>query len=251
MESLKKGSKISEKDATDIVRYKYQTITISIPSNSPEEHSKAKKEYEKKQKSKLEKILKVNLNIFEEAFLETYTSSLIKESHLYKFLCEIREVEGDTELYLGGGAVRNLVWDDLHGNSPYTNISDLDIIYFDSLHNTKESDERIEQKLLKKRTNFTWSVKNQARMHKHNNEEAYSSLFEAIQKWPETCTAIAIRLNEKDEIEYVKPYGLTDLYRLIVVPTPHFKHKLERYRERVGSKSWEKTWTNLRIFDLD
>jgi hypothetical protein len=237
----------SKTNSRDIVRYKYESITSTISANTDKEYFNAKKKFKEKQSIKLE-ISKISTDIFDESILESYTTILIKNSLLYEFLQKIRDIS--TELYLGGGAVRNLVWDKLHGYPMYNQFADLDIVYFDTLHNTKESDERIEQQFFGKIPNIKCSVKNQARMHIHNNEEAYGNLFEAIQKWPETCTSIAIRLNENNEIEYIKPYGFTDLYRLIVAPTPHFKHKLEKYRERVNAKQWKKTWIKLRFFDL-
>jgi hypothetical protein len=247
IESVKNGIKIIENNIVEIVRSKYNTITSTIPENTDKQYLKAKKNFEEKQSIKLE-IPNINTGIFDETYLETYTSALIRKSPLYEFLKEIREV--NPELYLGGGAMRNLVWDKLHNYTMYTQFADLDIVYYDKENNIKENDKLIEQQLFAKRKNIKWSVKNQARMHIVNNENQYNSLFEAIQKWPETCTAIVVRLNKNSEIEYIKPYGLTDLYRLIVTPTPHFLNRLERYRERVNSKNWNKTWDKLRIFNV-
>jgi len=96
---------------------------------------------------------------------------------------------------------------------------------------------------------MAWSVKNQARMHLANNEPAYESLSDALSKWPETATAVAVRIDEAGQFEVIAPHGLTDLFRLIVAPTPHFENgRLARYRERVEQKSWRKTWPLLRVF---
>lgn len=249
IENIKHGRINSEHLMTDVVRYKYDTIIQSIPANRDKEFLKAKKSLQNKENANI-KVSKINSEIFDETFLEEHLINLIMKSPLYELIKEVREVNAD--LYLGGGAVRNLVWDELHNYSLYTQIADLDIIYFDSLSNTKEHDKRLEGLLFKKIPNIKWSVKNQARMHLWNKEEAYSSLEEAIEKWPETCTAIAVRIGSENNIEVVKPFGLTDLYRLIVTPTPHFKNqnKLERYRERINSKNWEKTWKKLRITDI-
>jgi len=247
IESARNGIKIIDNNVIEVIRGKYNAITSTIPENTDKDFLKATKKFEKKQNTKLE-ISNINTDIFNEHYLETYTSVLIKNSFLYRILLEMRGV--NSELYLGGGAVRNLVWDKLHNYKDYTQLTDLDIVYFNTSFITKDSDKQIEQQLSKIRKNITWSVKNQARMHIKNDENPYSSLTEAIEKWPETCTAIAIRLNNNDTIEYIKPHGLTDLYRLIVTPTPHFKNKIERYRDRVNSKKWGEIWTKLRIFDL-
>ena len=247
IESARKGTKIIDDIVVEIVRNKYNAITSTIPENTDKEFFKATRKFGKKQYLKLE-ISNINTHIFDEHYLETYTFVLIRNSFLYGILLEMREL--NQELYLGGGAVRNLVWDKLHNFKDFTHLTDLDIVYFNTSFVTKDFDVQIEQQLSKIRPNITWSVKNQARMHLKNNENSYSSLTEAIEKWPETCTAIAIRLNKNDMIEYIKPHGLTDLYRLIVIPTPHFRNKMERYRERINSKDWKKTWTKLKIFDV-
>lgn len=249
IENIKHGRINSEQLLTDVVRYKYDTIIQSIPANTDKEFLRAKKSLQNKENAS-NKVSKINSEIFDEIFLEEHLINLIMQSPLYKLMKEVRDVS--TDLYLGGGAIRNLVWDELHNYSLYTQIADLDIIYFDPLSNTKEHDKRFENLLFKKIPNIKWSVKNQSRMHLWNNEEAYSSLKEAIEKWPETCTAIAVRIDSENKIEIIKPFGLTDLYRLIVTPTPHFinQNKLERYRERVSSKNWKRTWNKLRITDI-
>lgn len=246
LEKARKNPAIIKDDLVEVVRYKYQTITNVIPSNSDKEFLKAKKDFKEKEIIKHD-IAKLDLNIFDEDFLTEYTTNLIKSSPLVHYLKVLRDINLD--LYLGGGAVRNLVWDKLHGYVTISQITDLDIIYFDSLNNTKEHDKRIEHQLYKKMPNITWSVKNQARMHIWNKEKPYKSLEDALSKWPETCTAIAVQMIKDEELEIIKPFGLGDLYRLIVAPTPHFKGKPERFKERYLSKSWISTWQKLKIIE--
>jgi hypothetical protein len=63
-------------------------------------------------------------------------------------------------------------------------------------------------------------VVNQATVHhwylNENAEKikAYTSLFDAISAWPETATAIAVRLTENDLLEIIAPFGLSDLFEL-------------------------------------
>lgn len=244
IENGRKNSSFITENIVDSIRYKYLTVTSVIPANSDKEYLNAKKSFREKENIKHE-ISQLSIDIFDETFLIEHTSDLIKKSILNTFLRELRDV--NPELYLGGGAVRNLVWDELHDYSLISQIADLDIIYFDSLNNTKEHDKRFEEQLFKKVPNIKWSVKNQSRMHIWNNETAYSSIEDAISKWPETCTAIAVRMNKDDELEFVLPFGLGDLYRLIVVPTPHFMTKIDKYKNRIEKKDWKKTWTKLKI----
>ena len=231
---------------TDLVRQKYETISQVIPPNSDKEFLSAKKDFELKeiQKSKYGNIWK---EIFEIEKHQNIISGIIKSSDIVmKILYELREI--NDELYLGGGVVRNLVWDYLHQYKNVTPIEDIDIIHFDKINSVKASDKKIEARLSKQLPNFRLSVKNQARMHIYNNEAEYSNLEDAISRWPETCTAFILRIDKEDKIEFVAPFGFNDLFRLIVYPTPHFFNKLDKYMERINRKNWETIWPKLRIF---
>ncbi|MFO7369704.1 MAG: nucleotidyltransferase family protein, partial [Bacteroidales bacterium] len=61
----------------------------------------------------------------------------------------------------------------------------------------------------------------------------------------ETATSVAVRLSENNQIEYIAPYGLEDLFQLVVRPTP--KTSLEIYTTRVEQKQWKKSWEQLKI----
>jgi hypothetical protein len=66
--------------------------------------------------------------------------------------------------------------------------------------------------------------------------------------WPETPTAVAIRLNKVSVPELLAPFGLDDLFNLTVRPTPHAKaRKMAVFRERIARKAWRKTWPKLRV----
>lgn len=151
-----------------------------------------------------------------------------------------------TDCWIGAGFVRNAVWDNLH-DKKQSDLTDIDIIYFNKNNLTKSTDLILEKKLQILNPNLTWSVKNQARMHLRNNHEPYIDCNDAISYWPETATAIAIRLNSKDEIEYLAPYGLDDLFNLILRHS--HKSNLESFKIRLASKKWKKKWENLTVIN--
>lgn len=82
-------------------------------------------------------------------------------------------------------------------------------------------------------------------MHVRNGHSPYKNCYEAISYWPETATAVAIQLNYDSQIEYIAPYGLDDVFNLIVRPTPNFD--LTTYRNRITNKGWKDTWEKLII----
>ena len=91
IESARKGTKIINDNIVEIVRSKYEAITSTIPENTDKDFFKATKKFGEKQYIKFE-ISNINTDIFDEHYLETYTSSLIRNSFLYEILLEIRTV---------------------------------------------------------------------------------------------------------------------------------------------------------------
>jgi hypothetical protein len=153
----------------------------------------------------------------------------------------------DETLYLGGGMIRNAVWDHLHGYGSPTPSDDVDVIHFNPNETEKRHDEAIQARLASLVPNAKWSVKNQARMHLVNGEIAYSSLDDAIYRWPETATAFVARLDDAGRVEFVAPYGFDDLLRLLVTNTPPFAGRIDVIRKRVKEKQWQRFWPRLRL----
>lgn len=148
------------------------------------------------------------------------------------------------DCWIGAGFVRNKIWDYKH-NSKRTSLNDVDVIYFDKSDTSKARELALEEQLKAIDPSVNWSVKNQARMHVRNGHSPYKNCLEAISYWPETATSIAIQLNSDNQIEYIAPYGLDDVFNLVVRPTPNFD--LTTYRNRIASKKWEDTWKRLVI----
>jgi uncharacterized protein len=231
--------------AVGAIRDQYDVVIRSVPANSDREFLRAKKDFQKKQIKKASLDLSAQ-SLFEIAHQERIVKAVILRSDLMmRILRVMRDV--DHKLYLGGGLVRNAVWDFLHGYKEPTPVDDVDVIYFDQLADRKEHDTALEQELTHRIPNLRWSVKNQARMHVSNDDEAYTSLADAVSKWPETATAVVVRLSAEGELELSAPHGYSDLFRLVVQPTPHFRNKMDAYRERIRRKEWSKVWQHLLI----
>lgn len=90
---------------------------------------------------------------------------------------------------------------------------------------------------------LSWSVINQARMSRRNGDAPYQSATDAMNYWPETATAIAVRLTDQEEIEIAAPFGLEDLFAGVIRPTPRFERdKYPVFLDRIHSKQWEAKW---------
>ena len=92
-----------------------------------------------------------------------------------------------------------------------------------------------------------WSVRNQARMHLRNSDESYASVLDAMRHWPETATAVAVRRVGGTSCEIAAPFGLDDLFGLVLRPTPRFAgERREMFLQRLATKCWMATWPLLR-----
>ncbi|MCW8156034.1 nucleotidyltransferase family protein [Stutzerimonas stutzeri] len=152
------------------------------------------------------------------------------------------------DCWVAAGFVRSAVWDHLHLRNGGTLPPDIDVIWFDPDRLEKAVDTRIEAALRLLGGSLNWSVKNQARMHLHNGDQPYRSAVDAMSHWPETATAVGVRLGDMDEIEVAAPLGLDDLFNLIVRPTAAFgAGKRQVYLERLATKGWSETWPGLHI----
>lgn len=176
-----------------------------------------------------------------------YESELKKiiqsDNWMISILKQVRKLELP-DCWIGAGFVRNKVWDVLHQQTA-TPLNDIDVIYFDLKNTSKENDIQLEEILKQQEPNINWSVKNQARMHLKHGHAVYANCEKAISFWPETATAVAIRLNANNQLEHLAPYGLEDLFQLKVRHSP--KSNYDAFLERLDKKKWEEIWNRLVI----
>lgn len=156
--------------------------------------------------------------------------------------------------WICAGFVRSKIWDTLHNFKERTPIPDIDVIYFDPIKVDELMEKKLEQFLKTLMPNIPWSVKNEARMHIKSNMSPFSSSVDAISKFPETATALGVKLNENNNVILTAPYGIYDVVNLEVKPTPYFtktKERVEIYEERISKKNWKSIWKNLKIYHID
>ncbi len=177
----------------------------------------------------------------------TLISTLLEDKCRRQILAHVRNL-ALPDCWIGAGFVRNTIWALLSGDKTAGTANDVDVIWFDPMHTKPEFDAQIEQQLTRVESTIPWSVKNQARMHARNGDEPYASCAHALSFWPETATAVAVRLTEAGEIETLAPFGLQDLFDGVVRPTPRFRRdKLDLFEKRWREKRWLEQWPFLRV----
>ena len=176
------------------------------------------------------------------AFIEQQAEMM----RLLRLVAELRLAD----CWIGGGFIRDAVWDALHGRVPdCARLNDVDVVFFDRCRTTAAHDQDIERELVARCPNVPWSVKNQARMHIRNGVPPYPDISGAIACWPETATAIAVRLDD-GRVTLLAPHGVEDLVNLIVRPTPAFVSRRHEITTRVSSKNWQALWPRLTLLDI-
>jgi len=157
--------------------------------------------------------------------------------------------------WIGAGFVRSKVWDHLHHYSSPTALPDVDVIYFDKNDfstgeadkETTSSEIKYEQKLKKILPEVSWSVTNQARMHLFHHHPPYQNSTQALSKWTETATCIAVSLDSHNRLILTCPHGISDLVNLILRPVPDSYHDLNFFHQRITQKKWLEKWPKLKV----
>lgn len=136
--------------------------------------------------------------------------------------------------WVGAGFVRNRVWDVLTGRTSAP--GDVDVLVF--APEDADFEARAADALRSALPSVDWDVRDQSRMHVHNGHRPYRSVADAIARFPETATAVAIRGEA-----LLCPYGLGDLAALRVRPTPWGGP----FAERAARRRWMDRWPEVTV----
>nr|WP_199065854.1 nucleotidyltransferase family protein [Chromobacterium sp. ASV5] len=155
---------------------------------------------------------------------------------------------------IGAGAVRNLVWDHLHGYAQPSWLPDVDLVYFDPAAADDGQERRLQTRLRQIMPTLNWEATNQATVHlwfeaRFGQAVApLASLEQAVASWPEYATAVGLWLDEDDGVQIIAPHGLDDLFAMRVRRNPA-RASLESYRQRVEEKRYRERWPQVSIED--
>lgn len=187
-----------------------------------------------------------------ESELRARLIDIVRESAWFMAALEAVQSLGLASWCIGAGAVRNLVWDKLHGFNEPSSLPDIDVAYFDPSNLTAERDKELQRKLTVVFPGTPWEVTNQAAVHRWFEEyfgqavAPLTSLQEAIATWPEYATAVGVTLLEDKTIGVIAPYGLEDLFALLVRHNPA-RASVGMYRERLVQKRYSERWPKVRV----
>jgi len=172
---------------------------------------------------------------------------------LVDVLTAVRE-SGLPDAWVGAGVVRDLVWGELfgHGFRP-AEVRDIDVVFYDPADLSGDRDSRATGRLEERRPGLPWEACNQAAVHtwyaEHFGGEPVPplrSIAEAVATWPETATAIAVRLVGTHEQEVCAPLGLGDLVGGVWRRNPA-RVSLAGSLERLARHRPAQRWPGIRV----
>lgn len=236
-------------------RTRYKGILASLPANTDKEYLKAKNSAASKKAAATEAERSSTLDIAKQwtadaevDLLERDLASqlavlMLGDSRRLSVLRTVAATLGG-QAWITGGFIREAVWDALHNYQIPTPSDDIDVIYFDQQDTAEASEKMMRRRLLELSPNVNWSVKNEARMHVVAMDAPYHSMRDAVARFPETATAIAVQLDD-GRLRIMAPHGLRDLFSLTLRPTA--PESTPAFDRRISSKQWADRWPKLVI----
>ena len=158
--------------------------------------------------------------------------------------------------YLGAGCIAQTVWNFLHGFAPTFGIKDYDLVYHDASDLSLEAQTRYQGRANQffAHLHAPVEIHNEARVHlwyaEHFGYEIapYESVEAAINTWPTTATCVGVRTASAGGLHVYAPFGLTDLFNMIVRPN---KTQITKELYETKTERWTRLWPKLQRLPWD
>jgi uncharacterized protein len=148
--------------------------------------------------------------------------------------------------YLAAGCLYQTVWNVVTGRAAADGIKDYDLIYFDGTDLSWAAEDQVIRAgtALFGDMPVPVEIRNQARVHLWYEEKfgvpcvPYDSTEAAIDTFPGMACCVGVRAEDGGRWRVYAPYGLSDMFNLIVRPNPVqatravYEAKASRWRER-------------------
>lgn len=192
--------------------------------------------------------------------MENQEKSDVFEQKIKKFIIQnaflnplLHDLKGFQPLaYLSAGVIRNWIWSHLHGQKYDFHQTEVDVVFYDAEEINQQRTLKLKSLLEAKYPDQIWDITNQAHVHHWYKTESghtiqpLKSMSEALSYWPETATAIAVRMDEQHQIEVIAPLGLSDLFELKLRWNDRFVSR-GVFEQRVQTKRFLERWPQLEI----
>lgn len=189
------------------------------------------------------------------AIHEAQLKKILLEKPWFKAALKAAREVNPPDWFVGGGVIRTLVWDYLHGYAKPTPLRDVDVAFFDTDDLSEAGERSVEAQLRSLCPSVPWEARNQAAVHTWFKAkfgykvEPLGSSAEGVATWPETATAIAVRLEPNNSLTILAPCGLDDLFNLTLQRNPE-RVTVKHFRERYKAKRILDKWPRVKIVDV-
>lgn len=154
------------------------------------------------------------------------------------------------------GCIYQTVWTTLTNRPPGTGINDYDVIYFDDADLSEEAEAAVESRIRAALPAFPAPVEvcNQARVHLWFESHfgiAYpplASADEAITRYASTTHAVGVRLTHDNRLNVFAPFGLDDIFGMIVRPNRVLPNKVTHEKKAARARA---IWPELTVIPWD
>lgn len=154
---------------------------------------------------------------------------------------------------LVAGCIYQTVWNSLSGKPAGTGIKDYDLIYFDTDVSWEAEDAVINRADAVFGGRWPVEIRNQARVHLWFEQRfglpypRLNSADEAFGHYAAIVHAVGIRLEDDDTIDIAAPFGLDDVFGMIIRPNPSRHGDKGLAAKAARAKA---IWPQLRLVDL-
>ncbi|WP_433299885.1 nucleotidyltransferase family protein [Actinoplanes sp. CA-030573] len=161
---------------------------------------------------------------------------------------------GLPDAWVGAGALRDLVWGERYGSGfRPAEVRDVDVAFFDAADLSRQRDRTATELLAAREPAVPWEATNQAAVHTWYHEvfpgdpvEPLVSTADGIATWPETATAVAVRLDAGDRLRVCAPLGVDDLLNGVWRPNAR-RVGVEQARTRLARLRPGARWPGVRV----
>ncbi|KAG8675930.1 hypothetical protein FPOAC2_02012 [Fusarium poae] len=154
--------------------------------------------------------------------------------------------------YLAAGALTQTVWNVVTNRDPEQGIDDYDLIYFDASDLSWEAEDAVIQKgkEIFKDIPVEVEIRNQARVHLWYEKKfgrpcpQHRSSEDSMTTWGTNTALIGVRLRDDGEWDIFAPWGLSDMFSLVVRPNQQIMTE-ETYTKK--TTRWIKIWPEITV----
>jgi hypothetical protein len=174
---------------------------------------------------------------------------------LMRLLVQLREIRLP-EWRLVAGCLYQTVWNVLTGRPRGTGIKDYDLIYFASDDLSWEAEDTVIRRVAAATLGCVGpvEVRNQARVHLWFERRfgvpypQLSSADEALRRYASVVHAVGVRLEPDDRLDIAAPFGLDDLFAMVIQPNRVIENAASHTRK---AKRVQAVWPEVVVIPWD